>query len=159
MTIFSTLHHLTHIQILAIFFLIFHVCIQYALMQKNKYIFFIYVIPATLLHEISHWICALLLNGKPSTLSIIPKAKENGYILGSVTFVPKWYNAFLIGFSPILLSATALYLFLSNNALIVSPLFYWLISGGIPSFQDIKVAFRYSFVLILLILIYIFLRA
>lgn len=67
----------------------------------------------TVLHELAHWLVALLTNGKPSPIiSIIPKKKCN--TLGSVSVGNKrYYNAFLIGMAPLLLLFVSYYV--ANN--------------------------------------------
>jgi len=71
----------------------------------NNFMFITYRLPATLLHELTHFIAGLLTNAKPSGASIIPHKQDDGsWTLGSVTFSNiRWYNGALVGLSPLLL--------------------------------------------------------
>ena len=65
-------------------------------------------LPGTFLHELSHWMVAALLRGKPSTLSIVPVRTERGWRLGSVGIRSiRWFNAVPIGCAPLLLAPLA----------------------------------------------------
>ena len=65
-------------------------------------VFFLAVLPATVLHELMHLGVAFLLNGKPAGFRIIPQRSDRGYILGSVRCANvRWYNGLCIGFAPL----------------------------------------------------------
>ncbi len=116
----------------------------------NKFMFIIYRLPATFLHELTHLIVGLLTNAKPSKASIIPHKQEDGsWRLGSVTFNNiRWYNGALVGLSPLLLGLVFTPLIPSQWAFShtqIKDLLVWLamayiIPSAIPSSQDFKVA-------------------
>lgn len=116
----------------------------------NKFIFIIYRLPATVLHELTHLIVGLLTNAKPSKASIIPHKQEDGsWRLGSVTFKNiRWYNGVLVGLSPLLLWLVFVPLIPGQWAFShtqIKDLWVWLamayiIPSAIPSSQDFKVA-------------------
>lgn len=113
-------------------------------------------ISGTILHELTHFVVALFLNGKPRSFSILPSSNKgsNGktyYTLGSVQIAnPTWYNRFFIGMSPLML-LIALYFFdmyfyeyFENNLytkFIYIFLVIVLIDSSIPSSVDFKQAF------------------
>lgn len=69
--------------------------------------------PGTLLHELSHWLVALLLGGQPSSLSVVPVRTERGLRLGSVGVRRlRGFNALPIGCAPLLLAPLAVMAFL-----------------------------------------------
>lgn len=132
---------------------------------KNRiYLFALLTLPATLFHELSHFIISLITGGMPRGLSIWPQKSENGYTLGYVeSYNVTWFNAFLIGFAPILLIPIA-YIFLKynvvydNNPFSLSWKIYLLaslIEGSIPSITDISLAIKKSLFLIWFIFIFI----
>ncbi|TDA63654.1 hypothetical protein E0765_07410 [Sulfuricurvum sp. IAE1] len=105
----------------------------------------------TVLHELCHYVAALLLNGKPIGFSLIPRRVHDGWVLGSVeSSNVRWYNAFPIAMAPVLLLGAAYYLDVWYGAYIVQPsllsdLVYILavvvlVENAIPSLQDFRVA-------------------
>ena len=68
--------------------------------------------PGTVVHEISHWIVALLLGGQPTSMSVIPVRTERGLRLGAVGVRRvRWFNALPIGLAPLLLAPLAVLAF------------------------------------------------
>lgn len=57
-------------------------------------------LPGTFLHELAHYLSALVMNGNPGNFNLIP----SGDTLGSVTFYPNWYNAASVAMAPFLLA-------------------------------------------------------
>lgn len=124
----------------------------------NFIIYSIFTFPATFMHEISHLIISILLNGRPISMKIFPKRIEKEdyviYELGSVTSSNiTWYNSLFIGLSPFLLWICAYFLFVSISGNIyhienlLKILFIaFLIEGGFPSLSDYKIAFSKSFI-------------
>jgi hypothetical protein len=65
--------------------------------------------PGTLLHELSHWLIAAVLGGRPTVPSIVPTRTERGWRLGSVGIRHvRWFNALPIGSAPLLLAPLAI---------------------------------------------------
>jgi hypothetical protein len=57
-------------------------------------------LPGTFLHELAHYVTALVMDGNPGNFNLIP----SGRALGSITFYPNWYNAAAVALSPLLLA-------------------------------------------------------
>lgn len=105
----------------------------------------------TFLHELSHYLMAVITNGQPIGLSLFPQIYNEEIILGSVTFRnSRWYNNFPIAFAPLLLLIGAYYLdfwyvheiahktlWTDLGYLFVLVL---LVENSIPSWTDVKVA-------------------
>lgn len=112
----------------------------------NKWISFLYILPGTIMHELSHFIIGLVFLGNPNSFSLIPKKTEGGFILGSVTFSNiRFFNAIPIALAPLLLLYIAfLLLRFSNNSPIIEQfifgfLIFNLIFSSVPSSTDLKV--------------------
>lgn len=115
------------------------------------------------MHELTHYVFSLVLNGKPQGLSVVPEQTQSGYILGHVTSVNmRWYNGTAIALAPFSLMVLAYYFLLNNLQSETS--IYWLllkiyvlaslIEGGIPSVSDFQIGLRYSLAPIAIITIY-----
>jgi len=135
---------------LLIFFAIFiSVLIFKDLFKRNIFLYSIFVLPGTFLHELSHFIFSLVLNGKPRKFSILPKRTERGYNLGYVTSHNiRWYNAIFIGLSPfslLILFYYGLSLITITTDLYIIILYSYIntiiLISSIPSTQDFKVSF------------------
>lgn len=121
----------------------------------NPYIILIINFLTTSLHEIMHYLIALILGGRPTGFSLIPKKRKIGNLVywefGSVVAYTNRFNAFFIGIAPILNIVVAYfiwkYYFFYIKPNILSILFFYfvewvLINNGIPSKQDLKVALK-----------------
>ena len=126
-------------------------CVLLLLMlRRHILVFSLVALPGTLLHELSHVVMGLLTFGRPVGISLLPRRSVNGYVLGSARFANvRWYNGCFIGLSPLLMLVAAGWLLgwriTSQPAFHVEELLWvYLIAslayGGIPSWQDIKVA-------------------
>lgn len=141
----------------------------------NLYLCWLLNVPGTLLHEISHFIVAMITNGKPSKLSILPsKIKISGkeyYQLGYISSNNiRWYNRFFIGFAPLLLWLPIYFLneyffivFADNllNNILFLYLIIVLVDSSIPSIVDFKQALsggKLIFLLLFLMFIYLLLK-
>lgn len=69
--------------------------------SRSTWMYILVLLPSTLLHEVSHWLVALLLGARPSFPSIIPKKDKEGWILGSVRFTLNPLTAALIALAPL----------------------------------------------------------
>jgi hypothetical protein len=66
------------------------------------------VLPGTFLHELTHWLVAAVLGGKPTGLQVVPARTERGWCLGSVGVRRvTWFNAVPIGIAPLALAPVA----------------------------------------------------
>jgi hypothetical protein len=118
---------------------------------RNLYTAWLFYFIGNFLHELSHFLVSLLLNGKPKTFSIKPEKEGNYYKFGSVYSVNlRWYNKFFISLAPLLLLVILyfvdkyFYLYLEDN--FYNQLFYIfvvvvLIDNSIPSITDFNIAF------------------
>ncbi len=126
----------------------------------------LYNLPGVILHELSHYIVSLLLGGKPSGFTVIPRKVyidgKKYWILGSVKSYINPFNAFFIGTAPLLILVPLSYLiyqkwflFFEKSVLSKIALYttiYIILYNSIPSKQDLKVAFKYKSGIGLLIL-------
>ena len=108
-------------------------------------------LPGTFLHELAHYVMALLLNGQPSGFSILP-TWENGSMasLGHVLSVPTWYNAAPVSLAPLLLfPLTLFFVWRAAYSTQATHTLAWLYFGVcawsscVPSSQDFSVAWSY----------------
>jgi len=143
----------------AIYILIFNIFISMLLF--NKYLKILFFVPGTIVHEFWHFLFSLIFNGKPSSFSIIPKFEQNRIVLGSVSNRNiTWYNAFLIGFAPLMSFVIVFYIYkdylsYSQPLLFVSLSFFMsiILRNAIPSTTDVKLAFKYSLPVLVLLAI------
>lgn len=97
-------------------------------------------LPGTFVHEMSHFIVALILRGEPDSLSVIPHRDGRRVTLGAVGFARlTWYNAAPIALAPLWLW----YLFWLDPpaGAMTSTLYGFLLPSSVPSWQDWKTAF------------------
>lgn len=118
------------------------------LAQRLGMIFYsLFSLPGTLMHELAHYLCAVIFVARPSFPSIIPM-RQNGYWrLGSVKFSPTFLNVVPISMAPmILLPAGIAYgVFIMHKAHGETYLFHAWITGTViqasmPSTADWKIA-------------------
>src|SRR5688572_29199551 len=70
----------------------------------SKWLFALLVLPGTTLHEVAHWLVAVLSNGRPHAPSVIPNFAGRRWTLGEVVIAnPTWYNRAPIALAPLLL--------------------------------------------------------
>lgn len=126
---------------------------------SNKGAFFLVItnLPMTIMHELSHFIMALLLGGRPTGLSLWPHREGNRWRLGSVTARLTLISALPTALAPIVWLLVALLILNGKEALahgsfhmlaIVYLAVYLCVSASIPSWQDIKVALAHPLSLI-----------
>ncbi len=110
----------------------------------------------TFLHELTHYLFALALNGRPISFSLIPKRNGDYWTLGSVEIQnPTWYNKLPIGLAPLSLFIFAYYLnhiyeyYVASRDIFTDLGFIFmlvvLVENAIPSRQDFRVAFSSIF--------------
>lgn len=82
--------------------------------------------PGTFLHELSHWLVATLLGGRPTSLTIVPVRSERGWRLGSVGIGQvRWFNALPIGIAPLLLAPLGVLALLQAERVDASSWVHW----------------------------------
>ena len=128
---------------------------------NNFYLISLLTLPGTFMHEMMHLIASFISFGKPVSFTIIPKKKGAGLTLGSVSSANiRWYNAIIISLAPLLLFVIAYYLLIYIQNLDDKIYFYLglymvanLIFAGMPSSTDWKLAFKKSWILLLIIIV------
>jgi len=127
--------------------------------QAGPFWMIFFSLPTSLLHEIAHFIVALFTNGRPSGLSLWPRAQvettltggtRKVWVLGTVTFSPGPFSTLPTALAPLL------YLPLAASVLFFWPLWfpgsgphlvamyllaYLFLASAKPSRQDLKIAF------------------
>jgi len=128
---------------------------------NNFYLISLLTLPGTFMHELMHLIASFISFGKPTNFSIIPKKNNSGITLGSVSSSNMtWYNAIIISLAPFLLYFIAYYLMkilpsIHNELYYYATLYFIanLLFAGTPSSTDWKLAFKKSWILLLIIII------
>ena len=141
--------------------------IRNMLMSSNRFWSLAFCgILTTFPHELAHYIVAFITGGKPEGISLLPKKEiENGNIYWRLGYVRAYIgkiNGFWIGIAPIVwiivgfLVAKYFFMYFEVNCM-NTLLFYFIeylcITNGIPSKQDLKVAFSSNLIVNLIIII------
>lgn len=107
-------------------------------------------LPATVLHELAHWVVALLTGSSPSLPSVWPRRVANGWQLGQVSFEAKTFSAGWVALAPgWVLGAVCWFILTQHTA--SSPAHEFALGllagycawGMLPSPQDWTIALRY----------------
>ena len=128
---------------------------------STSLVFLVWNLIGTVLHEASHYLVSLILNGKPKLPNLIPKryvfyekgVKYSYWLLGYVENRNiNSFNAFFIGFAPVLvLFPLAFYVYLNffnwfeysyKNLFLFYLVLFVILYNALPSKTDIKVAFK-----------------
>jgi hypothetical protein len=126
------------------------------LFSSGSLIAILYCLPFTVMHEMAHLMVALLTGGRPSSFNIWPKRTGGGWVLGSVNAVPTILSAAPTALAPLGWLVIGYYVIVywefrpawMPEYLIVVVL-YACSAACTPSWQDIKVAIRNPFSLLL----------
>jgi len=125
---------------MTIIYILVFIIIGEILRNKNTFFHFLYILPGTIFHELSHFIFGMLFFASPVNFSLIPKKNENGWTLGSVSFKNiNFFNAVPISMAPLILVPLSYSLYQDNN-LLIAFIIYECLFSSIPSSQDINVA-------------------
>jgi len=126
------------------------------LSSSGRYGAILYCFPFTVMHELSHFVAALLTGGRPSSLSVWPRRSGNGWVLGSVKSVPTLLSAAPTALAPFGWLVIGYYSMVLWD---IRPVWLpeWLIVAVVyacsaactPSWQDIKIALAHPFSLLL----------
>lgn len=118
--------------------------------MKNIYIIAIINSIGTIFHELIHYIFGLILGARPTRFSLLPKATESGYVLGSVSFAGlRGWQAPPVALAPLVLLPVAYLIdqyFFSYVPFNLATYFAYVfalvvtIENALPSIADIKVA-------------------
>lgn len=142
-------------RLLLVIFAVAGILLVFRLLQRRFWLFFYFTFLSILLHELAHFVVALVTNGKPRGVSLIPEQTWNGVVLGKMLSAnTTWYNGTVIALAPLLLWALAYWFFF---AFVQHETAIWLlavkiyllasfIEGGLPSPSDFRLAAKYSLV-------------
>lgn len=115
--------------------------------RLGMWMYSLFALPGTMAHESLHWFVALVLGAKPSFPSIIPKREGDAWRLGSVKFVPNFFNRVPVTLAPVLLLPVGIWYAVSvmHPAIGWWYLFHgWVVASffvaSLPSRQDWSVA-------------------
>jgi len=118
--------------------------------SNSRWLFALWVLPGTALHELAHWLMALVCRGRPGALSLWPNFRGRRWTLGYVTIGnPTWYNRVPIALAPLLLLPLAVFCYWRWVRLWPAADFrHWLalyalamlLPGALPSREDIQLA-------------------
>jgi hypothetical protein len=116
------------------------------------------MLPGTFAHETMHFILGVFFKAKPTSVSIIPKKIESGYVLGSVSFSNmNFINALPVSMAPFFLIPLSFYLmvhfsdyFLFNemNRVYAGFFIYNLWISSIPSVTDFKLLLKFPLTIV-----------
>jgi hypothetical protein len=115
-------------------------------------------LPSTIMHELAHFVVALLLGGHPTGFSIWPSRHHNRWQLGSVTARLTTLSALPTALAPLFWLPAGYALFLHRHSLggdslqLMSTIYlavYLCLSAAIPSWQDLKVALSHPLSMLL----------
>ena len=121
-------------------------------------------LPSTFLHELSHWLVALITSSSPGFPSVWPRRSPGGWQLGSVKFRPKAWSAGWVALAPLVLLGPLSVWGLVRwepetwaQAWLGGVFFAYTAWGSIPSLTDWVIALKYPLgtiqVLVLLALV------
>lgn len=141
--------------------LIFYIFFKILEKKGKYYSLFLIALPATLFHELAHYVISYITYGKPNKLSIIPKKEGNGWTLGYVTSTNlRWDNQAIVALAPLLLFPGIYYVL---DYALKETVWYFLcvygyilanfIQGAIPSSVDLKLAIKKPIPIIVLLLV------
>jgi hypothetical protein len=130
------------------------------LSSSGSFLAVLYCLPSTFMHETAHFMVALLTGGQPSSFSIWPRRAGGGWILGSVNTSGTIISVVPTALAPLGWLVVGYYVMLLWDLRPVWIPGYFLIvilylcsAACTPSWQDIKVMFKYPLSLLLWILV------
>ena len=163
-THYKSLLGLESISSLSILSLLGIVIVLYIFKKVNNfYLISLLTLPGTFMHELMHFIVSFILLGNPVSFSVIPKRAGNKIILGSVSSTNvRFYNGFFIALAPLLLLPLSYFLLVYLSRVQETYYFYIgiylianLIYASIPSSTDWKLAFKKSWLLFIVIALFV----
>lgn len=121
------------------------------LFMRSILTFWLFYLPGTILHELAHFVIAVLTFAAPTRFTLIPKRQGNYYVLGQVQCARATIlNAAFVGLAPVLLILPALYLWQNFfdafhekqyiKAIALAWAAYTTTASAMPSSQDIRFA-------------------
>jgi hypothetical protein len=126
------------------------------LSSSGSFFAILYCLPFTFMHELAHFLVAFITGGRPSSFSIWPKRAGGRWVLGSVNAAPTILSAAPTAFAPLGWLVIAYYVMVLWDfrpvwvpEYLIVVVLYACSAACTPSWQDIKVAIRNPFSLIL----------
>lgn len=126
------------------------------LSSSGSIIAIFYCLPFTIMHEMSHFVAALLTGGRPSSCTVWPRRSGNGWVLGSVVSTPTLLSAAPTALAPLgwlVIGYYATMLWELRPAWVpedlIIAILYACTAACTPSRQDIKVALTHPLSLLL----------
>lgn len=126
------------------------------LSSSGSYFAILYCLPFTVMHELAHFVAALLTGGRPSSFSVWPRRVTGGWVLGSVNSIPTILSAAPTALAPLGWLVISYYLMLSWSLrpvwvpeYLIVVVLYACSAACTPSWQDIRVAISNPISLIL----------
>lgn len=131
------------------------------------YVLAVIFFPGTLVHEIAHAVFALALHLHITSITLFPRIKHNGVILGSVEYYRRdWLRSIVVGVAPVIVGLCFMYVIspfgltpFNSTLLNVVYLYclYTVISSMFSSRQDLKdVGYVIPLLIIILAIVIIF---
>lgn len=71
--------------------------------RAGMWVYALVALPGTLLHELAHYLIALITGGRPSFPRLVPQRTPRGWQLGQVRFRAGHVRAMFVGVAPLLL--------------------------------------------------------
>ncbi|MEI7815813.1 MAG: M50 family metallopeptidase [Desulfuromonadales bacterium] len=126
------------------------------LSSSGSFLAILYCLPFTIMHELSHFVAALLTGGRPSSFSVWPRRSGNGWVLGNVRFVPTLLSAVPTALAPLVWLVVGYYSMVLWDVrpvwvpeYLLVAILYACTAACTPSWQDIKVALANPFSLLI----------
>lgn len=123
----------------------------------KKYLYALVFLPATFIHELSHYLMAKLLLVPVGKFNLIPRSVNNEFVLGSVMIAKTdLIRGSLIGLAPFIVGIILLYLLTTTavSALTIYFLFQ-IINSMLLSLSDLKAFVKLLFIALLIYLLYL----
>jgi hypothetical protein len=110
--------------------------------HAGMWIYALVALPGTALHELSHYLVALVLGGSPSFPSLLPRRTEVGtWHLGHVQFRGGYLRSMFVGMAPLLLAPLAWWWATALLTHAVWPLYAlhaWIVAALVQAFWPSK---------------------
>ncbi len=119
--------------------IVFSLMLFFQQVANRSFLFPLWYIFSTFLHELSHYLVALILGGKPTFPTIIPKKIGGIWVLGEVRLKnPHSIVLLPAGLAPLLLLGIAYYLTLQPQSIPRDVAIFMLLNASVPSIEDVR---------------------
>lgn len=127
--------------------------------RQSALVMVIAKLPGTMMHELMHFVAAVVTGSNPSSISILPRRNAGGWILGSVSFSPGFWTGSIVAMAPLALLPVTFFIWrvMPGNALWerfgLSYLIASCLNSAKPSASDAVIAIKHPAGLILLAMV------